>query len=150
MIKARNACRYCELPVLADDSGLEVEVLGGAPGVLSARYAGEHGNSVANNQKLLQVLAGKPIEQRTAQFRCVLVYLRHIHDPAPIICQGVWRGRILEAMQGEAGFGYDPVFFVPEKNCSASELTAEEKNKLSHRGQALQLMSQQLKNDKVS
>ncbi|WP_290650817.1 RdgB/HAM1 family non-canonical purine NTP pyrophosphatase [Aquisalimonas sp.] len=137
LIKARNACQYTSLPTIADDSGLEVDALQGEPGIHSARYAGEHGDDAANNSLLLAELAGIPEPQRTARFRCVMVYLRHAEDPAPLICQGVWEGRILEAPRGEAGFGYDPVFWVPGENCSAAELPPETKNRLSHRGQAL-------------
>jgi XTP/dITP diphosphohydrolase len=136
LIKARNAAQHSGLPAIADDSGLEVDALNGAPGIYSARYAGDGGDS-ANNEKLLAALLDVPEEARTARFQCVMVYLRHADDPTPLICQGTWEGRILRAPQGENGFGYDPVFFVPAAGCSSAELAAERKNALSHRGQAL-------------
>jgi XTP/dITP diphosphohydrolase len=136
ILKARNAAAHTDLPAIADDSGLEVDFLNGAPGIYSARYAGE-GGSAANNAKLLHALSGVEEEQRGARFQCLLVYLRHADDPTPIICQGTWEGRILTSVRGEEGFGYDPLFFVPEEGCTAAELPAERKNELSHRGQAL-------------
>jgi XTP/dITP diphosphohydrolase len=140
ILKARNAAKHTGLPAIADDSGLEVDHLNGAPGIYSARYAGPGGGSAANNAKLLEALAGVPVKQRNARFQCLLVYLRHAEDPTPIICQGTWAGRILTASQGEAGFGYDPLFYVPAENCSAAELPAARKNELSHRGQALRCL----------
>jgi XTP/dITP diphosphohydrolase len=139
LIKARNAAAHTGLPAIADDSGLEVDYLNGAPGIYSARYAG-NGGSAANNRKLLEALDGVAAAQRSARFQCLLVYLRHADDPTPIICQGTWEGRILDAPRGDAGFGYDPVFFVADENCSAAELPAETKNRLSHRGQALRCL----------
>jgi len=139
ILKARNASAHTDLPAIADDSGIEVDFLNGAPGIYSARYAGQ-GGSAANNDKLLKALSGVDEEQRGARFQCLLVYLQHADDPTPIICQGTWEGRILTSPQGEAGFGYDPLFFVPEENCSAAELSAERKNQLSHRGQALRCL----------
>ena len=139
ILKARNAAAHTGLPAIADDSGLEVDYLNGAPGIYSARYAG-NGGSEANNAKLLEALAEVPTEQRGARFQCVLVYLRHADDPTPIICQGTWEGRILTALHGEAGFGYDPLFWVPQEGCSSAELPAERKNELSHRGQALRCL----------
>lgn len=139
ILKARNASAHTDLPAIADDSGLEVDFLNGAPGIYSARYAGQ-GGSEANNGKLLQALSAVETALRGARFQCVLVYLRHADDPTPIICQGTWEGRILTSPRGEAGFGYDPLFFVPEENCSAAELSAERKNELSHRGQALRCL----------
>jgi XTP/dITP diphosphohydrolase len=140
ILKARNAAGHTGLPAIADDSGLEVDYLNGAPGIYSARFAGEHGGSEANNNKLLEALKGVDEDQRGARFQCLLVYLRHADDPTPIICQGTWEGRILRSLQGEAGFGYDPLFFVPQENCSAAQLSAERKNALSHRGQALRCL----------
>ena len=137
LLKARNAARHSGLPAIADDSGLEVDALGGAPGIHSARYAGPDADDAANLQKLLDAMRGLPEQERTARFQCVLVHLRHAEDPTPLIVQGTWEGRILEAPRGTGGFGYDPVFFVPERGCSAAELPPEEKNALSHRGQAL-------------
>lgn len=137
ILKARNAAAHAGLPAIADDSGLEVDALDGVPGIYSARYAGPGGDAGANNQKLLQALKDVPEAARTARFQCVIVYMRHANDPTPVICQGSWEGRILNAPQGANGFGYDPVFFVPSDGCSAAELPAERKNTLSHRGQAL-------------
>ncbi len=145
LIKARHASEVTGLPSLADDSGLEVDALHGAPGVRSARYAGEQSSAQANVHKLLQALVGQT--QRRARFRCVLVYLRHSADPTPIICEGVWEGTILLHAQGEGGFGYDPIFGVPEHMCSAAQLTTQQKNVLSHRGQALRMMLERLRHD---
>ncbi|MEJ2059927.1 MAG: RdgB/HAM1 family non-canonical purine NTP pyrophosphatase [Gammaproteobacteria bacterium] len=143
ILKARNAARHTGLPAIADDSGIEVDALNGAPGIYSARYAGAQGDDEANNRKLLQALAEAPDEARTAAYRCVIVFMRHAEDPSPVIAEGRWAGRILHAPRGSGGFGYDPLFFVPEMNCSAAELPAEEKNRLSHRAQALhQLLAQ--------
>lgn len=145
ILKARNAAQHTGLPAIADDSGLEVDVLNGAPGIYSARYAGEGASDEQNLTKLLNTLAGVPEAERTARFQCLMVYMAHELDPTPIICQGSWEGRITEAPQGESGFGYDPVFFVPTHGCSAAELSAEEKNRMSHRGQALQQLLQALR-----
>ena len=138
ILKARNAARHTGLPAIADDSGLEVDALHGQPGIYSARYASPDGDDAANNAKLLEALAGVPPEQRGARFRAVVVYLEHAEDPAPIIAQGVWPGRIAEQASGAEGFGYDPLFFVPREGCTSAELPPETKNRLSHRGQALQ------------
>jgi XTP/dITP diphosphohydrolase len=140
ILKARNAAQHTGLPAIADDSGLEVDFLNGAPGIYSARYAGPGGDSTANNARLLEALAGVAGEQRSARFQCLLVYLRHAEDPTPIICQGTWEGQILTTAQGEAGFGYDPLFYVSAEGCSAAELSAARKNALSHRGQALRCL----------
>jgi len=137
ILKARNAAAQTRLPAIADDSGLEVDALQGQPGIHSARYAGPGADDGANLQKLLKALEHVPEVQRGARFRCVLVYMRHAQDPAPLICEGVWEGRILTAPRGSNGFGYDPVFLVPERGCSSAELPPDEKNRLSHRGQAL-------------
>ena len=137
ILKARNAAQHAQRPALADDSGLEVDALNGAPGIYSARYAAPGASDTENLEKLLDMLKGVPEEKRTARFQCVLVYLRHALDPTPLICHGTWEGRILFAPRGANGFGYDPVFFVPSMNCSAAELPADVKNSLSHRGQAL-------------
>ena len=144
ILKARNAALHSGLPAIADDSGIEVDALKGAPGIYSARYAGIGSSDKDNLSKLLQALEGVPTEERTARFQCLLVYMRHENDPTPVICQGTWEGVILEAPQGENGFGYDPVFFVPEQNCSSAELSSEVKNSLSHRGKALKLLAHQL------
>lgn len=142
--KARYAAAVSGLPALADDSGLEVDVLQGAPGVRSARYAGADANDAANNAKLLQALADVPEAARGARFVCVMAFLRHADDPVPCIAQGVWEGRILPAPRGDAGFGYDPLFEVTELGCSAAELSREQKQQRSHRGQAMRALIAQL------
>lgn len=143
ILKARHAARTSGLPALADDSGLAVDALGGAPGIYSARYADGAGDA-ANNRKLLAALDGLPDEQRGAQFICALALVRHADDPLPILCEGQWRGRILHAPRGDQGFGYDPLFWVPETECSSAELPAEQKNRLSHRARAMVLLRQRL------
>ena len=140
LLKARNATRHTGLPAVADDSGIEVDYLNGAPGIYSARYAGKNASDEQNLRKLLDDLVGIPEAERTARFQCLMVYLRHEFDPTPIVCQGTWEGRILLEPRGANGFGYDPIFFVPTHNCSSAELPPEVKNKLSHRGQALRLL----------
>lgn len=145
ILKARHAARETGLPALADDSGLAVDALGGAPGVRSARYAGENASDADNVRALLDAMSSVPDDQRGAQFHCVLVYLRHADDPTPIICHGRWPGRILRDIRGEGGFGYDPVFLVPETHCSAAELSREQKGHISHRGRALAQLLEQLK-----
>ncbi len=137
ILKARHASRHSGLPALADDSGLEVDALNGEPGIYSARYAGVGASDEQNLQKLLEALKDVPEQQRTARFQCLMVYMRHGADPTPLIAQGTWEGRITVEPQGENGFGYDPVFFVPEHGCTSAQLPAEVKNRLSHRGQAL-------------
>lgn len=143
ILKARNACKVSGLPALADDSGLTVDYLNGAPGIYSARYSATGGDA-GNNRKLIEVLQGVPDEQRGAQFICVLALLQHTDDPLPIICEGRWQGRILHAQQGENGFGYDPLFYVAEHQCSSAELSNAIKNQISHRARAMQLLKQQL------
>ena len=142
--KARHACAYTGLGAIADDSGLEVDALEGAPGIYSARYAGDGASDEANLQKLLRALQAVPEARRNARFRCVMVYMRHENDPSPLICEGSWEGRIALGKQGENGFGYDPVFYVPTHGCSAAQLSAEQKNAISHRGQALRAMAEKL------
>ena len=144
LLKARNAAAHSGLPAIADDSGLEVDALDGAPGIYSARYAGNNASDSDNITKLLGALAGVEGAQRTARFQCLMVYMEHAHDPTPIICQGTWEGRILLEPRGNNGFGYDPIFFVPTHNCSSAELPPEIKNKLSHRGQALKKLVEAL------
>jgi len=142
ILKARNATQHTGLPAIADDSGIEVDALNGAPGIYSARYAGNDASDEANLLKLLDTLHDIPEAKRTARFQCLLVCLRHADDPTPLICQGSWEGRILDAPRGANGFGYDPVFYVPTHDCTSAELAPEIKNALSHRGQALrQLVS---------
>jgi len=145
IIKARNAALHSGLPALADDSGLEVDALNGRPGIYSARFAGENASDADNVEKLLRELADVPEAERSARFRCVLVLMRHAEDPTPLICQGSWEGRILNKAQGENGFGYDPVFYVPNRQCSAAQLDANDKNALSHRGQAIRALMEVLK-----
>ncbi|KAG1658159.1 dITP/XTP pyrophosphatase [Nymphon striatum] len=147
IIKARNAAQQTGLPALADDSGIEVDALNGQPGIYSARYSGE-GNA-ANNQKLLEAMKDVPDEQRTARFRCCIVYMRHAEDPSPLIADASWEGVIMKELSGANGFGYDPLFYVPSFGKSAAELSSEEKNSVSHRGKALEIMLQLMK-DKLS
>ena len=137
ILKARNATRHTGLPAIADDSGIEVDALNGAPGIYSARYAGSNASDRANLEKLLAELDGLPEAKRSARFQCLMVFMEHANDPTPVICQGTWEGRILPAARGDNGFGYDPVFYVPSHDCSSAELPADVKNALSHRGQAL-------------
>jgi XTP/dITP diphosphohydrolase len=137
ILKARHAARHTGRAAIADDSGIEVDALGGAPGIYSARYAGSGASDQANLDMLLEELREVPEERRTARFQCLMVYLKHAADPTPVICQGTWEGRILLRPCGDNGFGYDPVFYVPTHACSAAELPPEVKNSLSHRGRAL-------------
>jgi len=137
ILKARHAAKESGLAAIADDSGLEVDALKGAPGIYSARFAGPGCDDQDNNRKLLESLKDVPENERSARFQCVMVYMRHGDDPTPIICQGTWEGRIMQQPQGENGFGYDPLFFVPGQNCTSAQLNPEIKNSLSHRGQAL-------------
>ena len=140
IIKARHACEMTGLPSVADDSGIEVDALNGKPGIYSARYSGITGEGAdeANNRKLLKALEDFNESERTARFRCLIVYLRNANDPVPLICQGTWEGRILTNTCGTNGFGYDPLFYVPTHQCSSAELPREVKDAISHRGQALQ------------
>ena len=154
IIKARHAAALSGLPAIADDSGIEVDALGGKPGIYSARFSFMEqttlenpsltSNDENNNRLLLEKLKDVPEIDRTARFQCVLVYMKHVEDPTPVICQGTWEGRILMSPQGLGGFGYDPLFYVPTHHCSAAELDAEEKSRISHRGQAMQQLVTQL------
>lgn len=144
LLKARAASAASGLPALSDDSGLAVDALGGAPGIRSARYSGDESSDRANNAKLLKALAEVPEGQRSAQYHCVLVYLRHSEDPVPIVVQSCWPGDILFMPRGEGGFGYDPLFWVPEQGASAAELSSELKNRIGHRGRALAELLQKL------
>lgn len=137
IIKARHACQQTGLPAIADDSGLAVAALDGAPGVYSARYAGNQASDQDNINKLLNALNQTASSERQAHFHCALVYMQSADDPAPLICEGRWNGAILHEPKGDGGFGYDPVFWVPEKRCSAAQLSKAEKQLISHRGQAL-------------
>ncbi|MBB71099.1 MAG: non-canonical purine NTP pyrophosphatase, RdgB/HAM1 family [Legionellales bacterium] len=143
IIKARHGCRETGLPAIADDSGIAVDVLNGAPGIFSARYSGENASDEANLAKLLQNTAD--VDKPTARYHCVIVFMQHEDDPTPIICHGTWEGYLLKESVGDGGFGYDPIFFVPEENCTAAQLSAERKNQLSHRGQALRQLAEMLK-----
>ncbi|WP_417474575.1 RdgB/HAM1 family non-canonical purine NTP pyrophosphatase [Luteimonas mephitis] len=144
LLKARHAARATGLPALADDSGLCVDALGGAPGLYSARYAGSHGDAVANIDKLLDALRDVPDERRGAHFHAAIVLLRHADDPQPLIAEGSWHGRILHARRGDGGFGYDPVFLDPQRGRSAAELDPSLKNRISHRGLALAALREKL------
>ena len=137
ILKARHASLATGLPAIADDSGLAVDVLDGEPGIYSARYSGEAATDSDNISKLLQAMHNVPTAERSARFHCVLVYLRHASDPTPIVCHGIWPGRISETIKGDGGFGYDPVFIPTGHTVSAAELSKEQKAALSHRGQAL-------------
>ncbi len=145
ILKARNAAARAGLPAIADDSGIEVDALRGAPGIRSARFAGPGASDQANLDKLLAELDGVPEERRGARFQCLVVYLEHAEDPTPIICQGTWEGRIVREPRGENGFGYDPVFLMAGRELTAAELSAEQKNAISHRGQALRKLVVALK-----
>ncbi len=144
LIKARHASRATGLPALGDDSGLVVDALGGAPGLYSARYAGEHGNARANIDKLLHEMRALAGDQRRAHFHCVLVALRHADDPQPLIVEGTWHGQVLEAPRGDGGFGYDPVFLDVQRGLGAAEFDADTKNRISHRGIALARLRERL------
>lgn len=144
LIKARHACQHTGLPAIADDSGLVVDALNGAPGIYSSRYAGPNADEFAYTQKLLNEMEGVPEEKRSARFVCVLVMMHHAQDPLPLISQATWEGRILTERRGSGGFGYDPVFYSPEENCAAAELTPERKHELSHRGKALRQLIEYL------
>lgn len=148
ILKARNAAQHTGHPAIADDSGLEVDALGGAPGVRSARYAGPEATDRANLEKLLGALSNAPETKRTARFQCVMVYMRRPDDPTPIIASGTWEGLIAPAPRGTNGFGYDPVFVVSGCGCTSAELPPDEKNRLSHRGQALRALVAALRQTK--
>ena len=145
LIKARNAARQTGLPALADDSGLVVDALNGAPGIYSARYAGDGASDEQNLQKLLTDLKRQEDSNRQARFWCALAFVQHSEDPTPVIIQKGWEGEIVYEARGQGGFGYDPIFYLPSYGCTSAELVAEEKNKISHRGQALQAFIEQLK-----
>lgn len=145
ILKARNATALSGLPAIADDSGLEVDFLKGAPGIYSARFSGENATDASNREKLLSLLADVPASERSARYQTVIVFMRHSTDPTPIICQGTWEGQISTEERGRNGFGYDSIFFVPSKNCHAAELDDETKQRLSHRGKAMSAFLQQLR-----
>ena len=147
ILKARNAAAHSGLAAIADDSGIEVDALAGAPGIYSARYAGPGASDLDNLNKLIEVIREVPPEQRTARFQCLMVYLRHAEDPTPVICQGTWEGLLLDTPRGDHGFGYDPIFLVPSEGCTSAELDPAAKNRLSHRGQALSKLVRYLKGE---
>lgn len=144
IIKARHASAIAGLPAIADDSGIDVDALNGKPGVYSARYAGLPSNDQNNTNKLLQALADVPKELRTARFHCVMVFMAHKNDPSPLIGHGVWEGSITIEKSGHNGFGYDPIFYVPEQDCTSAQLDSNIKNTLSHRAQALKKLMPQI------
>jgi len=144
LLKARNAARQTGLAAIADDSGLEVDALGGRPGVYSARFAGPQATDTKNVEKLLAALDGISPEKRSARFRCAMVYVTHADDPDPLICEGAWEGKIITEPKGDNGFGYDPIFWIEGEKATAAELAPERKNILSHRGQALRMLVAQL------
>lgn len=144
IIKARHAAAHTGLPALADDSGIEVDALDGAPGVYSARFAGDNADDDANNALLVEKMRRVPQPQRSARYRAVIVLMRHAADPSPLICEGSWEGMIRLEAAGSGGFGYDPHFYLPELGCTSAELEADEKNRLSHRGQALAELKRRL------
>ncbi len=145
ILKARNAARHTGLPALADDSGIEVDHLQGQPGIYSARYSGPDGDDQRNNEKLLIAMQGVPESRRNARFRCVMAFLEHAEDPSPILTEGTWEGLVASRPAGHRGFGYDSVFFLPEYGCTSAELPDAEKNRLSHRGQAVRAMAARLR-----
>ena len=144
IIKARHAAQHTGYAALADDSGIVVDALNGEPGVYSARFSGSNANDDANNALLVEKLRSVPEAQRSARYQAVIVYMRNAADPSPIICEGSWEGVIVLDARGSGGFGYDPYFFLPEYGCTSAELSADEKNRISHRGQALRLLLERL------
>lgn len=145
--KARHAAKHTGLPAIADDSGIEVDALNHAPGIYSARYSGE--GDEKNNEKMLKELEGVETENRSARYQCVMVFMRDAEDPTPIITQGTFEGRILTETKGDGGFGYDPIFWIEDRQCSAAELSLEEKNKISHRAIALNALVEKLKHSNI-
>jgi XTP/dITP diphosphohydrolase len=145
ILKARHAAMHAQLPAIADDSGIEVDALHGAPGIYSARYAGEDASDEDNLRMLIRELSAVPAVNRTARYRCALVFMRWDKDPSPIVCQASWEGRLLNSPRGSGGFGYDPIFELPDRGLTAAELPTAEKNALSHRGKALQMLVAQLR-----
>ncbi|WP_296591305.1 RdgB/HAM1 family non-canonical purine NTP pyrophosphatase [Methylophaga sp.] len=145
IIKARNAALFTGLPAIADDSGIEVDALHGAPGIYSSRYAGPDASDTDNIKALLEAMKDVPETERTARFQCVVVFMRHAEDPTPLICQGSWQGQILQSPLGDEGFGYDPVFWVSETDCTAAELSPEQKHAISHRGKAMRQFMEEFK-----
>ena len=144
IIKARHAAQYTDCPAVADDSGIVVDALNGEPGVYSARFAGNNASDDANNALLVEKLRSISEAKRSARYQAVIVYMRNAADPSPIICEGSWEGRIVLEARGSGGFGYDPYFYLPDYGCTSAELSADEKNRISHRGQALRLLLERL------
>ncbi len=144
IIKARNASKYTGFPAVADDSGIEVDALQGAPGVYSARFSGPNATDDQNNALLVKKLSSVAPEKRTARYRAVIVYMRHEKDPSPLICDGSWEGHIILEPQGEGGFGYDPYFYLDAQKCTSAQLTSDHKNSISHRGKALKKLLEKL------
>ncbi len=147
LIKARHACEHTGHAAIADDSGLEVEALAGEPGIYSARYAGEDADDTANNRRLLDELIDTPVNERKARYICIIAYLQHSRDPDPLICRGTWEGQIIDHPRGTNGFGYDPLFYLPKLECTAAELETQNKNRISHRGQALRALLEALRHE---
>lgn len=145
IIKARNAALFSDLPAIADDSGIEVDALRGAPGIYPSRYAGTDASDTNNIRALLSAMKDVPKSERTARFQCVVVFMRHAEDPTPLICQGSWQGQILQSPTGDEGFGYDPIFWVSETDCTAAELSPEQKHAISHRGKAMRQFMEEFK-----
>jgi len=149
IIKARHAASFAGIPALADDSGIEVDALDGAPGVYSARFAGAEADDTANNALLVDKLRAVPVAERSARYRAVIVFMRHAGDPSPLICEGSWEGIIQLEPAGAGGFGYDPYFYLPDQGCTSAQLSADEKNRLSHRGAALKELKRKLSEQNV-
>ena len=145
ILKARNAALLSGKPAIADDSGLEVDLLDGQPGIYSARYGGEDATDSDKNQKLLKELGDAPLKKRSARYQCIIVYMRHANDPTPIICQGSWEGHIALEPRGDGGFGYDPLFYLQDLDCHAAEMEKTHKNRISHRGKATAQLLEQLR-----
>lgn len=145
IIKARHAAKYSGCPAIADDSGLVVDHLDGVPGIYSSRFAGAQATDASNNQKLLELMSAAVGHERRARFQCLLVFMRHHRDPSPVICQGTWEGLIADGPRGDGGFGYDPIFWVEERHCTAAELPRDVKNTLSHRAQAMHQLLEKLR-----
>jgi XTP/dITP diphosphohydrolase len=150
ILKARHAAKHAQLPAIADDSGIEVDALRGAPGIYSARFAGENASDLDNLNKLLDAVRTIPPEQRTARYRCALVFMRWELDPSPIVCQASWEGRIIDTPRGDGGFGYDPIFELPDCGLTAAEVPSELKNRISHRGLALQALLAELQREGIA
>jgi len=147
IIKARHACNKTGLPSIADDSGIEVDYLKGKPGIYSARFAGEKASDQQNLDKLLTELNGVPASLRTARYQCVIVFMRHAKDPTPLVCQASWEGSLLTQAKGDGGFGYDPIFWLEENNCTSAELSPQQKHAISHRGKAVRQFLKQFQQE---